>query len=356
MLILLLISISSIFLFTSCQDATRHKESFLTSDLKIGGGQMPDVATDNKNNVHLVYGHDDSIFYVSSDDAGKKFSDPSLIAVEPGLFSSHTRGPQITTGSKGLTVIACNKSGNIFSYFRSGSGEWLKQTRINDMDTTAKEGFIALHADGDQVFAVWLDMRNKHNEIFGSGSKDGGKTWSSNKMIYASPDTSVCECCKPTVLIKGTEINVMFRNRFSGYRDMYLIQSKDAGKSFSQAHKLGAGSWPLAGCPMDGGGMTMKNNNLQTVWRRKNKIYACEPGKPETAIGEGQGCTIATVNGQTVYCWTHNGEVVLLKPKGELQVIGKGNSPRIETVDNNNLLCIYESDKQIYTQIISIVE
>jgi Neuraminidase (sialidase) len=95
-------------------------------------------------------------------------------------------------------------------------------------------------------------LRDKHNKIFGAKSTDGGKTWGKNIMIYASPDTTVCECCKPSVVMKGNNIYVMFRNWLNGNRDLHIIQSTDIGLNFGQAQKLGAGSWTLNGCPMDG--------------------------------------------------------------------------------------------------------
>ncbi len=111
---------------------------------------------------------------------------------------------------------------------------------------------MVLSADGQNAFAVWLDLRDKHNKIFGAKSTDGGKTWGKNIMIYASPDTTVCECCKPSVVMKGNNIYVMFRNWLNGNRDLHIIQSTDIGLNFGQAQKLGAGSWTLNGCPMDG--------------------------------------------------------------------------------------------------------
>src|SRR5678816_3462823 len=136
-------------------------------------------------------------------------------------------------------------------------------------------------------------------------------------MIYASPDTTVCECCKPSVAMKGNEVYVMFRNWLNGNRDLYLVHSSDGGNTFGQAQKLGNESWALNGCPMDGGGLVInKNGNPETVWRRHNKIYASEPGKPEKEIGEGRNCTIESVNGKNVYAWTETGEVIILKPQG----------------------------------------
>lgn len=53
---------------------------------------------------------------------------------------------------------------------------------------------MAFSADGNNAFAVWLDIRNdngKGQRIFGAQSSDGGVTWSKNILVYASPDNTV---------------------------------------------------------------------------------------------------------------------------------------------------------------------
>jgi hypothetical protein len=120
--------------------------------------------------------------------------------------------------------------------------------KVNDIDTVDKENPMALSAGGINAFAVWLDLRDKQNKIFGARSTDGGKTRLKNVLVYASPDTTVCECCKPSALVKGNQIFVMFLNWLDGNRDMYLFQSSDGGKTFKQAQKLGRSSWALKGC------------------------------------------------------------------------------------------------------------
>ena len=208
---IIIISIAFIFL-CSCKNENGNPV--------IAVGQMPNLVKDNSDNIHLVYGNGDSILYSYSSDRGSTFSAPSLISILPKLAASHTRGPQIASTSKGLTVTACNEMGDIFSFAKDGSGKWSQGARVNDMDTVAKENLMALAADGDNAFAVWLDLRDKHNKIFGAKSTDGGKSWSKNIMIYASPDTTVCECCKPSVAGKGNTITVMFRNWLNGNRDL----------------------------------------------------------------------------------------------------------------------------------------
>lgn len=274
-----------LYLLSSCSEKVHDRNDFV-----IGKGQMPNLVKDNEENLHVVYGSGDSIMYSYSSNHGKSFFQPILISVLPELAASHTRGPQIAASNKGLTVIAANSFGDIFSYYKEGSSDWAQAGKVNDVDTVAKEGLMALSADGAIAFAVWLDLReNKYNKIYGAKSNDGGKTWSKNVMVYTSPDTTVCECCKPSVVVKGNNVYVMFRNWLQGNRDLYLIQSTNGGNSFGQAQKLGNGNWKLNGCPMDGGGLVIdKNNEIQTVWRREGKVYAAIAGMPEKEIGEGK--------------------------------------------------------------------
>jgi hypothetical protein len=333
--------------------ADKEKNSAST-DVIIAHGQMPNIVIDNREKINLVYGLGDSIMYSYSSDKGKTFASPVLISELPGLAASHTRGPQIAFTKNGLLVTACINSGNIFSYKTDASGKWYQTSRVNDVDTVAKENLMALSADGNNAFAVWLDLRDKHNKIYGAGSTDGGKTWSRNKLVYASPDATVCECCKPSVVVKGNSVYVMFRNWLKGNRDLYLIQSTNNGNTFGKAEKLGNGSWALNGCPMDGGSLAIgKKGNLQTVWNRKGTIYACEPGKNETELGKGRSCTLETVNGKNIYAWVENGEVVVLKPGGK-EVLGKGQLPLIKAVDNDHVLCVWENGKQIHKALIEL--
>jgi hypothetical protein len=347
--ILLLACVTVCILFENCKD---QKEENNAGSV-IAKGQMPNITKDNSGNLHLVYGNGDSILYSFSTD-GKIFSQPTLISVLPTLAASHMRGPQIAATDNAVVVTASNEGGDIFSFSKNESGKWVSVSRVNDVDTVAKEGLMSLTADGQNTFAVWLDLRDKQNKIFGAKSTDGGNTWSKNIMIYASPDSTVCECCKPNVVMKGNNVTVMFRNWLDGNRDLYLIQSSDGGNSFIEAQKLGNGSWALNGCPMDGGGLTITNSGIQTVWRRKSKIFSCEPGKQEKEMGEGKSCTMESVNGKNVFAWTEDGDVVVLKPQGERINLGKGQLPLLKAIKNEHVICIWENEKQIHKAVVEL--
>ncbi|MBA4166683.1 MAG: exo-alpha-sialidase [Chitinophagaceae bacterium] len=322
----------------------------------IGRGQMPCVASDSKG-IHLVYGIGDSLVYQFSTDKGKSFTGIQLITKLPGLNASATRGPQIVTTDNGLCVVASTKAGSVYAFIKGPGGKWLKAVRVTDRDSVDMEGFVSLAGDGHSaLFAIWLDLRHTgKNKIYGSRSADGGMTWSKNRMVYTSPDTTVCECCKPSVVMSRNKVYVLFRNWLNGNRDLYLIQSSNQGQTFGKAEKLGMQSWALNGCPMDGGGLAVGSNGLPaTVWNRKGTIYSCEPGKEEVALGQGRSCSMTIVDGRKVYAWVENKQVTLLTPKGTKIILGPGQLPVLQGNENHAVLCFWESNKQLRYQVVNL--
>ena len=323
----------------------------------LGKGQMPALAIDGKGIVHLTYGSGDSLLYSNSKDNGHTFTKPELIEVIEGLAANATRGPQITTTNMGLNVIAATDAGNIWSFIKIYGEVWKKGSLVNDIDSVNLEGFADVASDGkSQLFAVWLDTRyNKQNKLYGSSSSDGGRTWSANIKVYESPDSTICECCRVSAVMKGMNVYVMFRNQLYGKRDLHLVSSSDAGKSFGNAEKLGKGTWELKGCPMDGGDLAVTpEGTVQTVWRRESKIYLCEPGEPEIELGEGKSCTVENAHGMNVYAWVKNGNVICKFSAGNIIILGKGHSPALKAVGNNQVLCVWENEKQLYSSVIQI--
>ena len=344
------LSILSVFIFLIA--CTQTKE---TSDRVIANGSMPAITKDKENIIHIVYGNSDSIMYIFSK-AGKSYSTPTLVAVLPGLAASATRGPQIAAVSGGIVITACDDPGNIYSFRKDRQGKWSSAKRVNDINETSKEGLTSLSADGSNVYAIWLGVNNaKGQSIYGAGSVDGGMTWRKNTIVYASPSVTVCECCKPSVVVKGSKVYAMFRNYINGDRNLYLIQSINGGVSFGKAQKLGVGSWKLNGCPMDGGGLAInKNGKVQTIWKREGNIFSAIPGVPEIKIGEGRGCTIETIDDKNIYAWTEKGNVVFVNSVGEKKVLGKGSQPVLKAMDMNHVICVWEYEKQIHTAVVKI--
>ena len=332
-----------------------------TPDIKsinnIIKGRSPSLAVEGSN-VFMAFTSGDSIFYSSSSDKGKNFSAPEFVTYIKDLMVGGGRGPQIISSKGQLLIAAPGKSGNFSVYLKMKSmGSWIKGSRINDIADKAKEGFITLSSNDDgQLFAVWLDLRlNSKNNIFGARSLDGGKSWLKNQLIYESPEGSVCECCKPSVVMKDKQVAVMFRNNLGGNRDLYLIQSEDGGATFDHAQKLGEGSWKLNGCPMDGGGLVINDNKtVHTVWRREDNIFENEPGMKEEFINKGTQCTITGADGNYYVAFINAGKICCRKPDGNILEIGPGGSyPKLVTIDKSTILCAWENGNRIYRTVLT---
>jgi hypothetical protein len=266
--------------------------------------KQPQVAVDPQGRIYLVFGTGNSICMTTSDDMGKSFKQPIKIEDTGVLALGRRRGPRISATDKAIVVTAVvgeqgrGKDGNLLAW-RSDDrgGTWQGPARINGVANSAREGLHHLAAAPEGTFySVWLDLREKGTELYGARSSDGGRSWDHECLIYKSPDGSICQCCQPQVAFGPDNIlHIMWRNELSGNRDMYLIDSKDGGRSFGKPAKLGRGTWPLDGCPMDGGGIACdRDGRVTTIWKRDSQIYRCFPGSPEISLGEGRQGWAAT--------------------------------------------------------------
>lgn len=336
----------------------KFKDKNSTASVTISTfGKQPTVTVDKANTIKVVFGQEEEVFYTYSKDEGKTFIKPQRIAKQLKLALGMTRGPQITTTKDFTVIAAAAHTGKIMAYrLKNNTTKWSEPVNILNGDTTAQEGFVAI-APGKEntIYAVWLDMRlNKKNNIFSATSADGGKTWSKSNLVYKSPTGSVCPCCRPSITAdQQGNVYVMFRNEVNGARDMYIAHSKDGGKSFRPAQKLGLGTWKLKACPMDGGAVAMNTKGkVGTIWRRENTIFYAEPGSMEQKIGEGKaGNLIKTTKGNYIV-WQQGTNIMALTPNQlGAEPIGTGIYPRVTALANHKVLSIWESDGKILAKL-----
>jgi hypothetical protein len=269
------------------------------------------------------------------------------------------RGPRVAVAGDTVVVSAIGgeigggKDGDLFAWRSSDNGKsWRGPVRVNDVVSSAREGLHGMAAGPDgAVFCVWLDLRNKGTQIFGSRSTDGGATWSENSLVYKSPDGSVCECCHPSVIYDDRGgLQVMWRNSLGGNRDMFWASSDDNGATFKPAVKLGSGSWKLDACPMDGGMMAVKREGLAAVWRRDKEVFLTA-GKSSNEGKLGRGLQPwATSNRQGMYAvWITErpGELYLIGPtsKGPTKLAGRARDPVIAASEQGPIVVAWEADE-----------
>ncbi len=323
----------------------------------IGMGKHPAISADGAGTVHVVFGRGKTVLYTVSVDNGQVFSEPTRIDSLAGLHLGASRGPQIAATRQFVVITVIDKPGNVWSYSLDRStGKWAKHKRVNDVGEVAKEGFVSLAAGADGTFhALWLDLRgNEQNKLVGASSTDGGHTWSANKVLYQSPEGTVCECCQPTLVANGAHVAVLFRNYIAGARNMYMLTSADYGKTFGPAQKLGTGNWPLQACPMDGGGAYISpSGQVATVWRREDQLYTSAATGPETLLGAGKLGKVAVTPAGQYYVWQVNGQLWTKTPQhSQPQSLGTGGYAKLSALSNDRVLCIWEQDNQIVRQFI----
>lgn len=282
---------------------------------ELRGALQPQVAVAPSGRIHVVFGKDNAVFHATSPD-GRAFSAPVKVGELEKLALKMRRGPRVTATDKLLLVTAISHAdGNVHAWTSADAGRtWKESAHLNTVPKSAREGLQALAGDGrGLVAAVWLDMRGKGTEPWGRVSRDGGATWGGEVSIYQSPDGHICECCVPTVAISPTgEIAAMWRNWLGGSRDLYMATSRD-GRAFSPAQKLGAGTWRLNACPMDGGSLAFApGGKWLAVWRRERTVFSSEASAPEKQLAANAAQPVAAFAGGTpLMLWEANGALML---------------------------------------------
>jgi hypothetical protein len=275
------------------------------------GAIQPQVAVAPDQKVFVTFGKGDRIYCAASMDNARTFLPPQEVASLPKLALGLRRGPRIVASSNQIAISAIShQDGNLYAWTSADSGRtWTRGVRINSPTNSAREGLHGMVGDPrGNIYVVWLDLRNGGTELRGAGSRDGGRTWGDNVLIYQSPDGHICECCHPSVgMAANGDIRVMWRNWLGGTRDMYTAISTNGGTTFGPAMKLGAGAWPLNACPMDGGALA----GSWSVWRRGSTVYYTEGRSNEHPLGQGKQPIVSLGDDGPCFIWEDNTRLML---------------------------------------------
>jgi hypothetical protein len=318
-------------------------------------GRQPQLAAGYEK-VAMTFGSGSTIYFSLSTDQGRTFTPPVKVAEMAALALGRHRGPRIAILKDAIVISAVAgetkaQPGSLIAWRTTDDGKtWKRSATINDVPDAAREGLHAMIArPGGSLFAVWLDLRVKGTRLVGSASTDGGVTWSKNTLVYASPGGTICQCCHPSLALdeKGA-LWVMWRNALDGSRDLYAASSSD-GIHFTPARKLGAGTWKLDACPMDGGGLTVSNNQVTSAWRREGQIYLSRSETSEVLVGDGKDVAIAG----GYLAWTKDGGIQLLAPgkTAPVTVADEGGFPALLKLGGGTVLLAWETKASIETRV-----
>ncbi len=320
-------------------------------------GKQPRVAVHGER-VAIAYAQGESILVAVSTDTGKTFAAPVSVGDSPRVAVGMRRGPQIAMTAQSIVVAGIKmSSGNLVAWQSRDLGKtWAGPVAVNDKDRSASEGLFSLAAGKDEtIWAVWLDLRDRITQVEMARSITGGATWTPNVAFYKAPVGGVCECCQPQVAADANgAVAVMWRNHVGEARDMWASWSKDDGKTFKNPAKLGSGTWNINACPMDGGGISIAEQTVQTVWRREGTMFTSAlTDKQESTLGTGKNGTIVIaggVGGKVYRAWQKNDRILLSIGEQAPTEVGRGGFPQLATSSASEaspVMLVWESGSEV---------
>jgi len=227
---------------------------------------QPHLAIDGEGTVYAAFvggskGARD-IYVTRSKDGGKTFS-PARKALDVGgkATGGSQRGPRVGVDGSGRVYLSAvqqiggwepgqkHPRGDVYLVVSEDGGETFgAPLRVNDRtgaadtrdaQSSAKEGmhWMAVGEDGE-VHLVWLDHRlapGKGQLIAYAKVVESGAKALPNLLAYV-PDETVCPCCTPSIALDGEGNPVIgFRNKVGQDHPVYVVRSRDRGKTFARA-------------------------------------------------------------------------------------------------------------------------
>jgi len=289
-------------------------------------GIQPQAVVDSEGRAHLIYFKGEAkageLFYTRIDDSGVFAPAIQAAAASQGPMAvGNIRGAQLAVGKGGRPHVAWMGGGKIMYYTRlDDKGTAFEPPRNLVTWAGGLDGGGTLAADRrGNVFVAWHGSppENKSGEIgravFLARSTDDGKTFSKEERVTGS-EKGVCGCCgmRGYTDAKGG-LFFLYRAADETGRDMMLLESTDAGKTFRSTT---VSRWAINQCPMSSSTMTELDGALIAATEQKGQITVARLATDslalkETATAPGMGkrkhpVILANAKGETLLAWTEN--------------------------------------------------
>lgn len=312
------------FLLASTVLASPRVTTLKTPD----GGIQPQVSV-RDGVLHLVYftgaPEKGDLFYRRSKDYGQTFSPAIKVNTrEHAIAVGNIRGAQLAIGRNGRPHVAWN------GVVADGPMQMV-YARLNDAGSAFEpernlmgkaqgiDGGGAVAADGrGDVFVLWHaplpgTKGEENRRVWIARSIDDGNTFESERLAFDS-NIGACGCCgmKAWAADDGT-VYAMFRSAAQIVnRDIWLLTSKDQGKSFTGSN---VSHWNIGACVMSSQSLTPGPNGVLAAWETEKQAWfgLVEPGTgkvtrqmsaPGTPGNRKHPVAIANANGETLFAWT----------------------------------------------------
>lgn len=264
-------------------------------------GIQPEVVVDARGVLHLLYfageAQTGNLFYLRSTDFGATFSSPVRVNSESGsaIATGTIRGGQLAVGRYGRVHVAWNGSDTAtprglvnpamgrpsapFLYARSNAdGTAFEPQRNLTHRSYGVDGGGSIAADerGD-VYAAWHALAagggigEDHRLVWMARSQDDGATFTEEEPVWREA-TGACGCCALRLLVAPSNaLYLLYRSATAlTHRDIYLLESKDQGRSFRGSEVQ---PWNIAACPMTSMSLTTSGSRVLGAWETAGQVY-----------------------------------------------------------------------------------
>ena len=232
--------------------------------------------------IHLLIavkqqGGSPQLRHLRSSDAGQTWTSPVLLGEDqPATIAKRGMDAQIAAAGDSLLAVwptaGTDKMGRgpmATAISGDGGRTWRSGPDPSDSGLTIGHSFIDVVADAGGAFhLVWLDSRDGDNKgLRYARSSDGGVSWSRNAVL----DADTCECCWNSLSVAPDgRLCVLYRD--ANPRDMAMVSSADAGRSWTTPVTVGAFDWSITACPHVGGAIAFSDARTAhaAVWTAKD--------------------------------------------------------------------------------------
>lgn len=258
-----------------------------------GNGFVPDALVDGEGVVHTAYVDSTDLFYATSADGGRTWSEPLQVNSEPGtVMGGRYRGPDIAAGADGLLQVIWYNRGYQLDLPKDRWG--VEYARI-DPSTGEVSGRRNLNRRPSDNYSIDATSSGNVAVIWTAGgmflqhSTDNGGTFSD--PVQVMPGTvDPCECCATrTIFTADGGLLVIYRDKAENIRDMHLLsRPPGGGPDDFRRRLLSAEQWKIDLCPMTGTSLgTDADGNLLAAWETRSnvKFAALAAGGNEITAG-----------------------------------------------------------------------
>ncbi|MCZ6601705.1 MAG: sialidase family protein [Planctomycetota bacterium] len=244
------------------------------------GATQPRVAIGPGGEIHLVFIREGNVEVVTSSDGGRTFGEP-VIAIDANgkARGGSQRGPRVGIDASGTVYVStpiCFDEEELKKRYptpelflvasKDGGKTFSAPVQINEVSRKAPEGlhWMAVAPSGE-VHLAWLDNRPgvKGTALYFATVKESGSKVGKNRLIREE----LCECCAPG--LGRSESGTLFLSYREGgekpSREIFVIGSKNGGKSFGRPVQVNMAASRLDGCPMDAPAVAVSRNGKKVA-------------------------------------------------------------------------------------------